>query len=159
VSFLLNGKEISVFTQANRTLLDLLRNELGITSVKNGCNTGDCGACTVIINGEAVRSCLTLVPTLQGKAVETIESIGGPGHLHPIQKAFLEYGATQCGYCTPGMILTVKAFLDKNPHPTRGDIVRAISGNICRCTGYAKIIEAAENAVQWLSKGLENDRR
>jgi carbon-monoxide dehydrogenase small subunit len=158
VSFVLNDKRVSVLVNPNQTLLDILRNKLGITSVKNGCNTGDCGTCTVIINGTAVRSCLILSPTIEGKTVETIEAIGGPGRLHPIQKAFQEFGATQCGYCTPAMILTAKAFLDNNPNPTADQIVNAISGNLCRCTGYKKITEAIETAALWLSKGLENDR-
>ena len=159
VSFILNDKRVSVLVNPNQTLLDLLRNKFGITSVKNGCNTGDCGTCTVIINGTAVRSCLILSPIIEGKTVETIEAIGGPGRLHPIQKAFHEFGATQCGYCTPAMILTAKAFLDNNPNPTPNQIVNAISGNLCRCTGYKKIIEAIETAALWLNKGSEYDRR
>lgn len=159
VSFKLNTNRVSVLVNPNQTLLDILRNTFGITSVKNGCNTGDCGTCTVIINGTAVRSCLILAPTIEGKTIETIEALGGPGRLHPIQKAFLEYGATQCGYCTPAMVLTTKAFLDHNPKPTRNQIVKAISGNLCRCTGYKKIIEAIETAALWLTKGSENDRR
>jgi carbon-monoxide dehydrogenase small subunit len=159
VSFTLNNNRVSVLVDPNQTLLDILRNKFGITSVKNGCNTGDCGTCTVIINGMAIRSCLILAPTVEEKTVETIEAIGRPGRLHPIQKAFLEYGATQCGYCTPAMILTAKAYLDHNPNPTRNQIVKAISGNLCRCTGYTKIIDAIEAAALWLNKEQKDDRR
>jgi carbon-monoxide dehydrogenase small subunit len=159
VSFTLNNNWVSVLSSPNETLLHILRNKFGITSVKNGCNTGDCGTCTVIINGTAVRSCLILAPTIEGKTVETIEAIGGIGCLHPIQKAFHEFGAAQCGYCTPAMILTAKAFIDNNPNPTHNQIVHAISGNLCRCTGYKKIIEAIETAALRLNKGSENVRR
>ena len=148
VDFILNQRPVSVLAGPTQTLLDLLREDLGLVSVKNGCNTGDCGACTVLLDGEAVRSCLVLAPTVRGRRVETIESLGGPGRLHPIQEAFLELGATQCGYCTPGMILTVKAFLDKNPSPDRDQIREALSGNLCRCTGYTKIVEAVELAAR-----------
>ncbi len=154
VNFTLNDGPISVLAGPTQTLLDLLREDLGVVSVKNGCNTGDCGACTVLLDGEAVRSCLTLVPVVEGRRVETIESLGGPGRLHPIQQAFLDLGATQCGYCTPGMILTVKAFLDKNPEPSRDQIVEALSGNLCRCTGYVKIVEAVERAA-WMMAGRD----
>ena len=153
VSFILNGQRMSLEVDPTRTLLDLLRNELGITSVKNGCNSGDCGVCTVLLNGKAVRSCLILAPTVDGKTVETVEAIGRPGQLHPIQEAFLERGGTQCGYCTPGMILTAKAFLDAHPDPRWEEIVRAISSNLCRCTGYAKIVEAIELAAERMKGG------
>ena len=144
---------MSLEVDATQTLLDLLRNRLGMTSVKNGCNSGDCGVCTVLIDGKAVRSCLILAPIVDGKSVETVEAIGRPGRLHPLQETFLELGATQCGYCTPGMILTAKAFLDEHPDPRWEEIVRAISGNLCRCTGYAKIIEAIELAAERMKGG------
>ncbi len=153
VSFALNGQRVSLEVETAQTLLDLLRNRLGITSVKNGCNSGDCGACTVLLDGKAVRSCLILAPTVDGKTVETIEALGRPGQLHPLQEAFLEYGATQCGYCTPAMILTAKAFLDEHPDPRWEEIARAISGNLCRCTGYSKIIEAVEAAAERMKGG------
>jgi aerobic-type carbon monoxide dehydrogenase small subunit (CoxS/CutS family) len=153
VTFTLNGQTLSLEVDATQTLLDLLRNRLGVTSVKNGCNSGDCGVCTVLLDGKAVRSCLILAPTVEGKSVDTVEAIGRPGRLHPLQEAFLEVGATQCGYCTPGMILTAKAFLDSHPDPRWEEIAQAISGNLCRCTGYTKIIEAVELAAQRLKGG------
>ena len=145
---------MSLEVEATQTLLDLLRNQLGITSVKNGCNSGDCGVCTVLLNGKAVRSCLILAPTVGGKTIETIEAIGRPGQLHPLQETFLEVGATQCGYCTPGMILAAKAFLDGHPDPRWEEIVQAISGNLCRCTGYTKIVEAIELAAERMRGGV-----
>jgi aerobic-type carbon monoxide dehydrogenase small subunit (CoxS/CutS family) len=153
IFFTLNGQRMSLEVDATQTLLDLLRNRLGMTSVKNGCNSGDCGVCTVLIDGKAVRSCLILAPIVDGKSVETVEAIGRPGRLHPLQETFLELGATQCGYCTPGMILTAKAFLDEHPDPRWEEIVQAISGNLCRCTGYAKIIEAIELAAERMKGG------
>jgi len=144
---------MSLEVDATQTLLDLLRNRLGIMSVKNGCNSGDCGVCTVLLNGKAVRSCLILAPTVEGKIVETVEAIGSPGRLHPLQETFLEVGATQCGYCTPGMILTAKGFLDEHPDPRWEEIVQAISGNLCRCTGYTKIVEAIELAAERMNGG------
>ena len=122
-----------------------------MVSVKYGCNTGDCGVCTVLLDGEAVRSCLLLVPMVEGRRVETLESLGRPGRLHPIQQAFLDAGATQCGYCTPGMVLTVKAFLDRQPDPDREQILEALSGNLCRCTGYVKIVDAVKLAARKLA--------
>ncbi|MBW1712654.1 MAG: (2Fe-2S)-binding protein [Deltaproteobacteria bacterium] len=151
VDFTLNSKPVSVLAGPTQTLLELLREDLGLLSLKNGCNTGDCGVCTVLLDGQAVRSCLTLVPTVEGRSVETLEALGGPGRLHPVQQAFLDSWATQCGYCTPGMILTVKAFLDHNPNPSREQITEALSGNLCRCTGYVKIIEAVERAARMMA--------
>ena len=151
VNFTLNGRAVSVLARPTQTLLELLREDLGVVSVKYGCNTGDCGVCTVLLDGEAVRSCLLLVPMVKGRRVETLESLGRPGRLHPIQQAFLDAGATQCGYCTPGMLLTVKAFLDRNPDPDREQILEALSGNLCRCTGYVKIVDAVKLAARKLA--------
>ncbi len=142
ISFTLNGQPVSVEAPAHINLLTLLRDYLNITSPKYGCGQGNCGACTVIVNGEAVNSCLVLAPTVEGKEVTTVEGIGTLKNPHPLQKAFYERYAAQCGYCTPGMLMSAKALLDHNPHPTREDVVDAIVGNICRCTGYHKIVEA-----------------
>ena len=143
VKFTLNGKEVEVKVKPNTTLLDLLRRKLKITSVKRGCERGECGACTVLIDNQPVNSCLVLAPQVDGKNVVTIEGIVKNGELHPIQEAFIETGAVQCGFCTPGIILTLKALFDSNPDPSEEDIRKAIEGNLCRCTGYTKIIRAA----------------
>jgi carbon-monoxide dehydrogenase small subunit len=129
-----------------RTLLDVLRYDLGLTGTKEGCGTGNCGACTVLIDGQAVNSCLVLVGEVEGKEITTIEGLAQGGKLHPVQQAFIDEGAVQCGFCTPGVILTVKAFLDANPHPTEPQIREAIAGNLCRCTGYDKIVRAIMRA-------------
>lgn len=137
-----NGEIYSVSVEPHWTLLDVLRREVGLTGTKKGCDTGDCGACTVIIDGKAVNSCLVLAVAVEGKSITTIEGLAQDGQLHPLQEAFIEYGAVQCGYCTPGMILSAKAFLDKNSTPTEEQVRRGIAGNLCRCTGYAKIVQA-----------------
>jgi carbon-monoxide dehydrogenase small subunit len=146
VRFKLNGKPIKVFTKPNCNLLDLLRRKLKITSVKRGCEVGECGSCTVLLDGKPVVSCLVLAPMVEGKEVTTLEGISEDGELHPLQLAFIKAGAVQCGFCTPGIILTAKALLDKNPNPTPEEIKEAIQGNLCRCTGYTKIIEAIQLA-------------
>jgi len=143
VQFMVNGQEVRAEFPAHRTLLHALR-ELGFTEVKNGCEKGDCGACTVLLDGQAVNSCLVLAVQAQGREVTTVRGLGTVNHLHPLQKNFIEQGAIQCGFCTPGMLLSAKALLDKNPSPTREEIKMAISGNLCRCTGYVKIIDAIE---------------
>ena len=142
LSLSVNGRpvETSVFTTAS--LLDVLREQLNITSPKKGCDMGDCGTCTVLLDGVPVNSCLVLALSAQGREVTTIEGIGTAQNLHPLQKAFYDWDAAQCGYCSPGIILTAKAFLDKNPDPSRDDVNLAISGNLCRCTGYVKIVDA-----------------
>ncbi|MDR3590183.1 MAG: (2Fe-2S)-binding protein [Negativicutes bacterium] len=142
VKFILNSKPVTVTVDAKEILTDTLREGFGLTGTKKACGTGDCGACTVILDGEAVRSCILLTASVDGKEVLTIEGLGDADHVHPIQQAFVEAGAVQCGYCTPGMILTAKALLDQNPHPTPEEIKEAIAGNLCRCTGYTKIIKA-----------------
>ncbi|RLB18924.1 MAG: (2Fe-2S)-binding protein [Deltaproteobacteria bacterium] len=146
IKITVNGQEYDLSVEPNLTLLDLLRERLGLTGTKKGCDEGDCGACTVLLNGKAVSSCLVLAVEANGKDVLTIEGVEleGGDSLHPLQKAFVENGAIQCGFCTPGMILSAKALLDKNPHPSQTQIRRAISGNLCRCTGYQKIVEAIE---------------
>lgn len=129
------------------TLLDLIRDKLELTGAKEGCGVGDCGACTVIMNGKAVNSCLVLAINAHGSEIVTIEGLGKGSELDPIQDAFVKYGAIQCGFCTPGMILSAKALLDENPNPTDEEIKLAISGNLCRCTGYTQIIEAVKAAA------------
>jgi aerobic-type carbon monoxide dehydrogenase small subunit (CoxS/CutS family) len=141
-----NGCQYEVTAQPNETLLQLLR-RLGYTDVKNGCEKGDCGACAVLLNGEPVNSCLVLAWQADGASVVTNAGLGDFGHPHPIQEAFADAGAVQCGYCTPGMIVSAKALLDRNPDPTEEEIREALSGNLCRCTGYAQIIEAVRAAA------------
>lgn len=141
-----NGKERELAVKKNWTLLYVLREVLQLTGTKCGCNTGDCGACKVLIDGKAVNSCTILATKAVGKSVTTIEGISQGNKLHPIQEAFVETGAIQCGFCTPGMVITAKALLDEKPSPTREEIVQALDNNLCRCTGYIKIIEAIELA-------------
>jgi carbon-monoxide dehydrogenase small subunit len=143
----INGREYELLVADNETLAQILRgSQVNLTGTKQGCETGDCGACTVIMDGKPVNSCLVLAVQANGREVTTIEGLLTDGELHPIQKAFMEEGAVQCGFCTPGMILKAKALLDKNPHPTRQEIRRALTGNLCRCTGYFKIVNAVERA-------------
>jgi carbon-monoxide dehydrogenase small subunit len=143
-----NGEERDVFVTPNETLVEVLREELELTGTKMGCGEGACGMCTVLIDGRTVRSCLTLAVEAQGRDIVTIEGLAEGGELHPVQKAFVEHGAIQCGFCSPAMILTSKALLDENPHPTEDEVRRAISGVVCRCTGYAKIVEAVLAAAE-----------
>jgi aerobic carbon-monoxide dehydrogenase small subunit len=147
IQFSLNGKSITREVPSHRLLLDLLRDEIGLTGTKEGCGTGDCGACTVIMNGKPVNSCLVLSGELDGVDVTTIEGLKIGPELHAIQKAFIQDGGAQCGYCTPGMLMMSKALLDENPDPSEEDIRFALSGNLCRCTGYAKIIQAVQDAA------------
>ncbi|SMB92059.1 CO or xanthine dehydrogenase, Mo-binding subunit [Thermanaeromonas toyohensis ToBE] len=146
----INGRLYTLEVKPNWTLLKVLREVLGLTGTKCGCATGDCGACKVLVDGEAVKSCTLLARKAQGKEIITIEGLSQNGELHPLQRAFIETGAVQCGFCTPGMIIAAKALLDKNPHPTREEICEALQDNLCRCTGYVKIIEAVELAAAWL---------
>jgi len=147
-----NGETYEVMVKPSETLLEVLRDKVGLTGTKQGCDTGRCGACTVLIDGKAVRSCLTLAVSARDKEIVTIEGLADGEELHPIQKAFIEHGAVQCGFCTPGMIMTSKAFLEENPDPREDEIAQALVGNICRCTGYVKIIEAIKAAAKELSK-------
>ena len=144
----INEEVYTVEIEPQRTLLEVLRENLGLTGTKEGCGKGDCGACTVLIDGEPVLSCLTLAIEAQGKDIVTIEGLADGEKLHPIQEAFVDYGAIQCGFCTPGMILSAKSLLDKTPNPDGDEIKEAISGNLCRCTGYVKIIEAIKEAAK-----------
>ena len=151
VSFEVNGRPVELLVAPNRTLLEVLREDLGLTGVKHGCDDSNCGVCTVIMDGKAVKSCSILIGQAEGTKVTTIEGLEGENGLHPLQKAFIEHFAIQCDYCTPGMILSAKALLDENPQATEDDIREALHGNICRCTGYKKIIEAVEAARDEIS--------
>ena len=146
LSFKLNGRDVSVKVEPNTMLADLLRDGLGLKGTKVGCREGECGACTVIVNGAPVNSCLMPAMKVRGCSVLTIEGLSPNGSLHPIQQAFIDEGAVQCGYCTPAMILTAKAFLDQNPNPEESQVQQALSGVLCRCTGYRKIVQAVLRA-------------
>ena len=151
IELTINGKKRKVETTASTRLLDLIRDNLHLTGTKEGCGKGECGACTVIMDGELAASCLILAPQADGATITTIEGIGNDKCLDPIQEAFIETGAVQCGFCTPGMILAAKKVLEENPHPDEEEIKRGISGNLCRCTGYQKIIDAIKLAANRLS--------
>jgi carbon-monoxide dehydrogenase small subunit len=143
-----NGTEHEIEVEPNRLLLHALRDDVGLTGTKEGCSIGVCGACSVIVDGRLVSSCLTLAVACNGKQIATIEGLAVDGTLHPLQQAFVEYGGFQCGICTPGQIMAAKALLDENPHPTEEEIKEWMSGNLCRCTGYYKILEAIQAVVQ-----------
>jgi len=146
--FQLNGHPVAPACESARVLLDLLRDDLHLTGTKRGCDLGTCGCCAVLVDGRPTLSCLTLARLVEGHEVTTIEGVSPAQGLSPVQKAFVQNGATQCGFCTPGFIVTATALLRDHPHPSRGEIERAISGNLCRCTGYTKIIEAIETAAR-----------
>jgi len=147
LSITVNGESVEVAVDPNATLLDLLRDDLGLTGVKEGCSEGVCGACTVLLEGQPVRACLTAALEAEGASVLTIEGLASEGNLHPVQQAFIDKGAVQCGFCTPGMILSSKALLDRNSHPSDVEIKTALAGNFCRCTGYTKILDAVREAA------------
>ena len=147
-----NGKRYEINVEANWTLLDVLRNELRSTGTKKGCETGECGMCTVIMDGRAINSCLTYAMLADGREVTTIEGLSENGELRPIQSAFVKAGAIQCGFCTPGLVMSAKALLDKNPHPSEEEVRQAIAGNLCRCLGYGKNVEAILLAAKALGR-------
>jgi carbon-monoxide dehydrogenase small subunit len=147
VTLQINGEAYDILTYPNRTLLEVLREDLHLTGAKESCGQGACGSCTVLLDGLPVRSCLLLAAEAEGRAITTIEGLAAAGRLHPIQEAFVDHHAIQCGFCASGMILTAKALLDQTPDPTEIEIRHALSGNICRCTGYAKIVEAVKTAA------------
>jgi carbon-monoxide dehydrogenase small subunit len=147
ITLTVNGEEHQTLIEPNRLLLQLLRDDLGLTGTKEGCSIGVCGACSVIVDGRLVSSCLTLALACQGKEVTTIEGLAKDGRLHPLQQAFIEYGGFQCGICTPGQIMAAKALLDENPKPSEDEVKEWMSGNLCRCTGYYKILESVMAVV------------
>ncbi|HEY8490434.1 MAG TPA: (2Fe-2S)-binding protein [Dehalococcoidia bacterium] len=142
ITFRINGERQEVATEPNRTLLELVRDDLRLTGAKEGCGTGDCGACSMIVDGRLVTSCLMLAPEADGAEILTIEGLAEDGRLHPLQEAFIQHGALQCGFCIPGMLMAAKAVLDANPRPSRAEIRRGLAGNLCRCTGYRRIVDA-----------------
>ena len=153
ITLTVNSTPYEVAIEPRQSLLQLLREELHLTGTKEGCSEGECGACTVLLDGKTVDSCLIFALEAQGREVTTIEGLAQGEQLHPVQKAFAEYGAVQCGFCTPGMILAAKALLDSNPHPTEAEIRQGISGNLCRCTGYQHIVNAVQHAAKAMQGG------
>ncbi|MFP4344969.1 MAG: (2Fe-2S)-binding protein [Anaerolineales bacterium] len=143
-----NGDPYSVSVKAHHTLLDVLRDQLGLTGAKRGCENGECGACTVLFDGDPINSCLVLAVEADGHTIETVEGLSTGGNLHPLQKAFIDHNAIQCGFCTPGMLMSSKALLKRNPHPTEQEVREALVGNLCRCTGYVRIIDAVLDVAE-----------
>lgn len=148
VRLTVNGEDYELLVAPNRTLLDVLRDDLGLTGSKKGCDSGECGACTVLLDGLPILACITLACEVEAKKIDTIEGLASEGRISPLQKAFIEHGAIQCGFCTPGMVLSASALLRSNPAPTEEEIKKGISGNLCRCTGYLKIVEAIHSAAE-----------
>jgi len=155
ITLTINGVRLRLETTAGETLLDILRRE-GYVEVKKGCGTGDCGACAVLLNGRSVNSCLVLAPKADGADIITVQGLTADGELHPVQAAFLDEGAVQCGYCTPGMVISAVDLLTRNPEPSEAEIKEAISGNLCRCTGYVKQIRAIEKAAEKMRSGCDD---
>ncbi len=149
----INGQDYPVKVQADELLVDVLRSRLWLTGTKKGCGTGDCGACTVIMDGRPVTSCLVLAVAAEGKSIETIEGMASAEELHPLQQSFIDYGAVQCGYCTPGLLIMAKHLLERNPTPSEDEIRAGIAGNLCRCTGYTKVVEAIQAAAPEMAGG------
>ena len=152
VTLKVNGESYDLMIAPYRTLLDVLREEIQLTGTKKGCDVGDCGACTVLLNGQPVNSCLVLAATAQDAEIMTIEGLAQNGKLHPLQEAFVKEGAVQCGFCTPGILISLKALLDKNPAPTMEEVKTAMAGNLCRCTGYSKMFKAVESVTSGLGR-------
>jgi carbon-monoxide dehydrogenase small subunit len=150
LGFEVNGDAVEVLVPPQKTLLEILREDLGLTGTKHGCELGECGTCTVQLDGTPVLSCLVLGPACRGKSVRTVEGMAQGAQLHPLQRAFADLGAAQCGYCTPGILLAAEALIETHPAPTRDQIMQALAGNLCRCTGYIKIYEAVELAAAWM---------
>lgn len=152
IQLIINGINYKVDIDVNMRLIDLLRDKLGLIGTKEGCGEGECGACTIIMDGVSVNSCMVMAFQANGSNIITIEGLENNGELHPIQKAYMEEGSVQCGFCIPGLIMSTKALLDKHPHPTRDEIREGMSGNLCRCTGYNKAIDAAEKAIKYMKE-------
>jgi carbon-monoxide dehydrogenase small subunit len=150
----INGEEVEFLCEPRQSLLEVLRETLGLTGAKEGCNNGNCGACNVILDGALVNSCLVLAVEIDGRSVTTIEGIATPAGLHPLQQKFIEYAALQCGFCTPGFIVAAKALLDQNPSPSEGEVRQWLAGNLCRCTGYDRIVRAVLDAAQMQEASL-----
>jgi carbon-monoxide dehydrogenase small subunit len=146
-----NGEPAEVLAESYKTLLEVLREDLNLTGTKHGCELGECGACAVLVDGQPVLSCLLVAEECDGRAITTVEGLAHDGRLHPLQECFADLGASQCGYCTPGILVTAKALLDREPQPSRERIAQALSGNLCRCTGYLQIIEAVEAAAKFVT--------
>ena len=153
ISFVLNGSAMLIEADPARRALDVLREDLGLTGTKEGCGQGECGACSIIVDGVVKLSCLMTAAQLEGREIVTIEGVAADGELHPVQAAFVEHGAVQCGFCTPGMVISAVNFLEGNPEPSREEVREALSGNLCRCTGYQKIVDAVEGAAQKMRSG------
>ena len=147
VSFTVNGDPVEILVEPWQTLMDALRDELQLTGTKEGCSNGNCGACTIMLNGRAIDSCCMLAPEVEGQDVITIEGLAKGGELDPLQRAFIDYGALQCGFCIPGFLVSARAYLNTNPHPSEDEIRHAIAGNLCRCTGYDKIVRAIQHVA------------
>jgi len=158
LAFILNGEQIQVEVEPGELLLDVIRRRLLLTGTKKGCGEGECGACTVLLDGKSVLSCLLPAMKVQGRVVTTIEGVEGERSLHPIQESFLEKGAVQCGFCTPGMVLSSKSLLERRPNPTEEEIKQALSGHLCRCTGYIQILEAVKDAAEKMTHGSGGKR-
>lgn len=152
ITITINGEKRNLFIDENLRLIDLLRDKLGLTGTKEGCGEGECGACTVIMDGETVNSCMVMAFQADGSDITTIEGLEKEGEIHPIQKAYIDAGAVQCGFCIPGMVLSTKALLDKNFNPNRDEIREGLSGNLCRCTGYSKMLDATEKAMEYIKE-------
>jgi carbon-monoxide dehydrogenase small subunit len=157
LSLSVNGEPADALVDPSKTLLEVLREDLNLTGTKHGCELGECGACAVLVDGQPVLSCLALAVESNGRSVTTIEGIAAEGQLHPLQDAMADLGGSQCGYCSPGIIVTAKALLDREPNPTRDQIKEALSGNLCRCTGYLQIFEAVESAIQKMRSDVAAD--
>ncbi|MBC7342476.1 MAG: (2Fe-2S)-binding protein [Clostridia bacterium] len=155
ITLTVNGDSYALSVPVNRTLLQVIREDLGLTGTKEGCGEGDCGACTVLLDGKPVNSCLVLAVEADGREITTVEGLAKDGKLHPLQQAFIDEGAVQCGFCTPGMLLAAKGLLDENPSPTEAEIRQGIAGNLCRCTGYVRIIKAIQKAAMVMREEKE----
>ena len=153
-----NGEPVEILADGYKTLLEVLREDLQLTGTKHGCELGECGACAVLLDGHPVLSCLVLAAECDSRHITTVEGLAGDGRLHPLQECFADLGAAQCGYCTPGILITAKALLEQEPHPTRERICEALSGNLCRCTGYLQIVEAVEAAARLIPSAVETEQ-